>query len=167
MGIIRSLVATIWGIVQWTWVRILLYPSFDIVTASLGKTPGEEELKDAPVFPQTEHKEAGGEQESSSARVAQQTNTLMSLIKAHDSLSSASKASRVWLGDGLGSIPKRVHDRMIRWEFVDMCDFRPCSPKDSATVDSDMEILVVLPCFEVSQPRKKPVNDFLTWVQCF
>ena len=104
MGIIRSLVATIWGIIQRTWVGILLYPSFDIVTASLGKIPGEEELKDAPVFPQTEHKEAGGEQESSSARVAQQTNTLMSLIKAHDSLSSASKASRVWLGDGLGSI---------------------------------------------------------------
>ena len=140
---------------------------FDIATASLGKIPGEDELKDTPVFSQKEHKEAGEKQESSSARVAQQTNTLMSSIKAHDSLSAASKASRVWLGDGLGSIPKRVHDRMIRWEFVDMCDFRPRSPKDSATVDSDMEKLVVLPGFEVSQPRKKPVNDFLTWVQCF
>ena len=148
-----------------SWVGIQSYPSY--VTASLGKLPGEDELKDAPVFPQTKDKEVGEIQESASARVAQQTNTLMSLINAHDSLSASSKASRVWLGDGLGSIPKRVHDRMLRWEFMDMSDFRPRTSKDQAAVDSDVEKLVVLPGFEVSQPRKKPVNDFITWVQCF
>ena len=144
---------------------IQLYPFY--VTASLGKLPGEDELKDTPVFPQTKDKEAVEDQDSSSARVAQQTNTLMSLIKAHDSLSSSSKASRVWLGDGVGSIPKRVYDRMLRWEFMDMSDFRPRSSKDPAMLDSDVEKLVVLPGFEVSQPLKKPVNDFITWVQCF
>lgn len=125
--------------------------------------PGGEGAKGC--FPKTKDTEEA--KQSTSARVAQQTNTLMSLIKAHDSLSSSSKASRVWLGDGLGSIPKRVHDRMLRWEFMDMADFRPRSSKEPATVDSEVEKLVVLPGFEVSQPRKKPVNDFITWVQCF
>ena len=153
------------GLMWQNGVGIQLYPLY--VTASLGKLPGEDELKDTPVFPQTKDKEAAEDKESSSARVAQQTNTLMSLIKAHDSLSSSSKTSRVWLGDGLGSIPKRVYDRMLRWEFMDMSDFRPRSSKDPAMLDSDVEKLVVLPGFEVSQPRKRPVNDFITWVQCF
>lgn len=146
-------------------VYIQTYPSY--LSATLEKLPGSEELKDAPVFPSTVDKESGEPTEASSAQVAQQTSTLMSLMKAHDSLSSSSKSSRVWLGDGLGSIPKRVHDRMLRWEYMDMSDFRPRSPKDATTVDSDMEKLVVLPGFEVSQLRKKPVNDFIMWVQCF
>ena len=24
----------------------------------------------------------------------------------------------VWLGEGLGSIPKRTHDRMLRWKLM-------------------------------------------------
>ena len=104
-------------------------------------------------------------QEPTPARVAQQTNTLMSLITAHENLSVASKGSRVWLGEGLGSYPK--HERMLRWEFMDMADFCPCSSADPTSMDTDMEKLVVLPGFEVSQPRKKPVNNFISWIHCF
>ena len=50
---------------------------------------------------------------------------------------------------------------------MDMADFHPRSTTDPSTVENDMEKLVVLPGFEVSQPRKKPVNNFITWVQCF
>ena len=46
----------------------------------------------------------------SMAKVAGQTATIMSLLK---SLNPASKTGRVWLGDGLGSIPKRVHERSV------------------------------------------------------
>ena len=31
----------------------------------------------------------------------------------------------------------------------------------------DAEKLVVLPGFEVTQPRKRPINNIITWVQCF
>lgn len=84
-----------------------------------------------------------------STRVVQQTNTLMSLINVNES----SKASRVWLRERLGSIPKRVLEHMLRWEF--MADFCPRSLMDPATAESDTEKLVVSPGFEVSQPRKK------------
>lgn len=127
--------------------------------------PGKEALKDTPVFDKGSATEA--QVVASPAKVAQQTSTIMSLITAHDSLNVAAKGSRVWLGEGLGSLPKRVHDRMLRWEFMDMADFRPRSPTDPTPVDSETEKLVVLPGFEVAQPRKKPVNNFITWVQCF
>ena len=148
-------------------VPVVLSILFFFIAVSLGKMPGEEALKGTPLFSKGEKAGATVTLEPTSGRVAQQANTLMSLINAHKSLSVASKGSRVWLGEGLGSILKRVHERMIHWEFMDMADFRPCSLMDPTTVETDTEKLVVLPGFEVLQPRKKPVNNFITWIQCF
>ena len=71
------------------------------------------------------------------------------------------------MGDGLGSIPKRVHDRMLKWEVMDMNDFRPKSASKRFIADPETERLVVLPGFEIAQPKKKPVNNIITWIQCF
>ena len=128
----------------------------------MGELPREDALKGAPVFPDAKEAGDGGKkepQDATAVRVAQQTNTLMSLIKAHESLEGSTKSSRIWLG-GLRSIPKRVHDRMLQWEFMDMSDFCPRSATDAATVDADTEKLMVLPGFEVSQPRKKACELF-------
>ena len=103
----------------------------------------------------------------SMAKVAGQTATIMSLLKAQESLNPASKSGREWLGDGLGTIPKRVYELMLKWEIMDMSDFRPRSANDRPVSDSDMEKLLVLPGFEVSQPRNKPVDDIFSWIQCF
>ena len=153
---------------QWSgMVPVLLILLYFLVTVSLGKMPGEEALKGTPLFSKGKEADATEIREPTSTRVAQQTNTLMSLINAHESLNVASKGSRIWLGEGLGSIPKRVHERMLHWEFMDMADFRPRSSTDPIISETDTEKLVVLPGFEVSQPRKKPVNNFITWIQCF
>ena len=100
-------------------------------------------------------------------KVAQQANTLMSLLNANAEWNTPAKASRVWLGEGLGSIPKRVHDRILRWEYVDLADFLIRSSLDWSSSELETEKLVVLPGFEVSQTRKKPVSNIVMWVQCF
>ena len=102
----------------------------------------------------------------SMAKVACQTATIMSLLKVQESLNPASKTGRVWLGDGLGSIPKCVHERLLKWEVMDKNDFCPRSAGDCSISESDTEKLIVLPGFEVSQPRKKPVDAIFTWIQC-
>ena len=158
-----------WGCPGCLW-GVCIHSYLSYATVSLGELPGKETLEGVPLFSkesETVTVDPEDPQESASVRVAQQTNTLMSLITVHESPSAPSKASRVWLGEGLGSIPRRVHERMLRWEFMDMSDFRPRSVLDPATSGTDTEKLVVLPGFEVAQPRKKPVNDFITWVQCF
>ena len=148
---------------QWSVMApVVLTLFYSLVTVSLGKMPGEDALKGAPLFPKAKVADPKEPREPTYTRVAQQTNTLMSL-----SLNMASIALRVWLWEGLGSIPKRVHKRMLRWEFMDMADFRPRSSMDPATSETDTEKLVVLPGFEVSQPRKKPVDNFISWIQCF
>ena len=50
---------------------------------------------------------------------------------------------------------------------MDMNDFHPRSASDRSIAESDTEKLIVLPGFEVAQPRKKPVDDIFTWIQCF
>ena len=114
-----------------------------------------------------EQKTDGKEEQGTTSTVAQQRSTLLSLLVAHDTSGTAQKSTRVWLGEGLGAIPKRVHTRMIKWEYVDMQDFRPRSASDQSLRDADPEKLVVLPGFEVAQPRKKPIHNIITWVQCF
>ena len=98
------------------------------------------------------------------AEVASQIATIMSLLKVQESLKPASKTGKVWLGDGLGSILKRVHERMLKWEVMDMNNFSPRSAGDCFISESDTEKLIVLLGFEVSQPRKKPVDDIFTWI---
>ena len=122
---------------------------------AIGEFLRRDALQGAPVFPDAKEAGDGGKKEPQDAMavcVAQQTNSLMSLIKAHERFEGSAKSSRIWLGEGLGSIPKRVHYCMLRWEFMDMSEFRPRSATDTATVDTDTEKPVVLPGFEVSQP---------------
>ena len=136
---------------------------------SLGKLPSEGDLKGVPTFSKdgSSHRtEAGSTEEGAAAE--QGTSTLMSLFASQSALASAAQAKKVWLGDGLGSVTAKVHERMWRWEFVDMEEFRPRSTQEKITPGNDTEKLVVFPgTLEVSQPRKRPITDIITWVQCY
>ena len=105
--------------------------------------------------------------ETSAARVAKQTSSLMAILSSQDLVSAPAKATRVWLGDGLGSISKRTYDKMMRWEFVDLGEFRPRTSLDRGSQETETKKLVVLPGFEVAQAKKRPITNIITWVQCF
>ena len=95
-------------------VVFLLY-----VAVSLGKVPSGVALKGLPIYME---KDIPGKEKTKetdpphisddppAAKVAQQANTLMSLLSVNAEWNVPLKTSRVWLGEGLGSIPKRVHD---------------------------------------------------------
>ena len=103
---------------------------------------------------------SGGEEgETPAVHVAKQASSLMALLTSREALDAPSKSSKVWLGKGLGSISKRTYDRMIRWEFIDMGDLRQSTAMEKMTVEADTQKLVVLPGFEVSQARQKPVTE--------
>ena len=136
------------------------------VTVSLGMVPTESALAGVPQL-EASGGSGGGEGETPAARVAKQVSSLMALLTSREALDAPSKASKVWLGEGLGSISKRTYDRMIRWEFVDMGDLRQSTAVEKMSLEADTQRLVVLPGFEVSQARQRPVSDIITWVHCF
>ena len=111
-------------------------------------------------------KEDKNDRKENPTTIAQRASILISLLSAQSSQSSTSKTPRVWLGDGLGSPTKKVHDRMIKWVFMDMQDFRLRSSPQTFQ-EGETQTLVALPGFELAQPRKKPIHNIITWVQCF
>ena len=56
---------------------------------------------------------------------------------------------------------------MIRWEFINMGNFRQSITVEKMTLEADTHIkLIVLQGFVVSQARWKPVTNIITWVHC-
>ena len=131
------------------------------IAASLGTVPDQCALKEAPTFPEN------ADPEGAVAKMALQTSSLLALLNAQDLPGVSAKATKVWLGEGLGTVSKRTHDRMMKWEFIDLGELRTRTLAERGAVESDTERLVVLPGFELSQAKKKPIADILMWVQCF
>ena len=146
-----------------------------LCSVSLGVVPSGSALQGLPTFLSGERgsgtvrmdevEDSGNE--SPAIRAARQTTTLMSLLGTQATWSAPPKMAKVWLGEGLGSVPKQTHERMIRWEFMDLAEFRPRTVWDKINPEANTEKLVILPRFEVAQTRKRPVTSIITWVQCF
>ena len=47
------------------------------------------------------------------------------------------KQPRVFVGEGFPTIPKRLYDKILRWEFVDFADLR--APVSAETLNADMD----------------------------
>jgi len=132
-----------------------------VVTVSLGMVPTESALADVPQL-EASRSTGGEEGETSAVWVAKQESALIACLTSWEAPDALSKSSKVWLGEGLGSISKRTYDRMIRWEFIDMGDLRQSTAMEKMTVEAYTQKLVVLPGFEVSQARQKTVMDINT-----
>ena len=62
---------------------------------------------------------------------------------------------------------KKLYDRVLRWEYIDLQDFKPRTGADKDVTGIECEKLLVLPHLEVAQSRWKPILSILTWVQCY
>ena len=81
---------------------------FLYAAVSLGTVPSSDVLKGLLPF------EAGGSTgeevgETLAVRAAKQASSLMALLSSQASM----KAQKVWLGEGLGSVPKRTYKKAI------------------------------------------------------
>ena len=92
----------------------------------------------------------------------------MSLLFPHaEGAANSSKQSKIWIGDGPPAIPKRLHDRMINWEFVDLVELKPAGVLESLHPEPDPQRYIILPGLEVARARKKPIEEIRWWIQCF
>ena len=132
---------------------------------SLGKLPGGSALAG---LPQSEGGRGSSlEGEMSTAQLATQAPSLMALLTSQVALDTPLKSSKIWLGEGLGSIPKRTYNRMMKWEFIDMGELRLRTAVEKSMLEPDTQKVVVFPGFEVAQAKQKSITDIITWVHCY
>ena len=67
----------------------------------------------------------------------------------------------------LGNSGKKVHEKMLKWEYVDMAEFKLKLGYEREVAAAGTEKVVLLTGFEMSQAKKKPVTSILSWIQCF
>ena len=128
----------------------------------LGMVPSVVQLDGVPVIESNPPASEGTDKPT--IAVAKQASSLLLNSQTWDVLA---KTARQWLGEGLGSIPKQVYDRVVKGEYVHMAEFRELSTSESFARESGTEQFVLLPGFEVSKVRKKPVTDVITWINFF
>ena len=92
--------------------------------------------------------------------------SIMSLLFPQAEL-VASKQAKVWVRDGLPTIPKKLHTRILNCECVDLAELCPVGPLDKINPVPDPQQFIIMPGMEASRAAKKSIEDILTWVQCF
>ena len=96
-----------------------------------------------------------------------ESGSLVNLWLPQATQGGAGKTQKVWVGDGFPPIPKKVHDRIIAWEYVDLGDLRQAGTWEALNPEPDPQQVVILQGIEVARAKRKPVKDIYTWIQCF
>ena len=75
----------------------------------------------------------------------------------------------MWIGDGLPTIPRKLYDRMVQWEFIDLMisEVRPVNPLESLKQEQETQNYIIGPGFKVAKSKHRQIEDISTWLQCF
>ncbi len=75
---------------------------------------------------------------------------------------------RVVIGPGMPAVPRKLYDRMVRWEYVELAELLPqSSAHDAATPEVDPHRFVLFPGCEFIKPKKRQINTINDWVKAF
>lgn len=104
----------------------------------------------------------GAENGSSQSLVAQ----LSALLQA--GMAQQSSSDRVAIGAGFPTIPRKLLEKMLRWEFIELAELLPqASAHDAATPEADPQRFVLFPGCELIKPKKRQITTINDWVRAF
>ena len=82
--------------------------------------------------------------------------------------SLAKRASEeVPVGYGLPAIPKRLHDKMLAWEYIDLAELPPARAMPKEPVLAATGNIWLVQSTDLAKSQKRLIPDVTTWVQCF
>ena len=75
---------------------------------------------------------------------------------------------RASIGPGLPTLPRKLLDKMHRWEFIELAELLPqTSAYDAATLEVDPHRFVLFPGCEFIKPKKRNIESITEWVKAF
>ena len=95
-----------------------------------------------------------------------ESGSLVNLWLPQATQGGTGKTQKVWVGDGFPPIPKKVHDHIIAWEYVDLGDLRQAGMWEALNPEPGPQQVVILQGIKVARAKRKPVKDIYTWIQC-
>ena len=82
------------------------------------------------------HMMASASGSGSSSDSISATAALMNLLLPNARL-EAMKQPNVWVGTGLRVIPQKLHDRILRWEYIDFAELWPVDQLEAVNPEPD------------------------------
>ena len=83
-------------------------------------------------------------------------------------LSSMSKpASEVALGRGIPALPKRMVEKMLAWEYIDLADLPPARANVAKDALSSTPNVLLIQSVKMACHHRRLIRNITTWVQCF
>ena len=70
-------------------------------------------------------------------------------------------------GRRLPPIPKKVHECIIAWEYVDLGNLRQAGTWETLNPEPDPQQVVILQGMEVTRAKRRPIKGIYTWILCF
>ena len=71
------------------------------------------------------------------------------------------------MGDGLPPIPKKLHERILKWEFIELPELLPPGALEKIQPELEPQNCIIMPRLEVARPRKKPIESIMQRIWCF
>ena len=93
------------------------------------------------------------------------SGSIMSLILPQ--VEHGARQPKVWVGDGLPPIPKKLHERILKWEFIELSELLPSGALERVQPELEPQKFIIMPGLEVARPRKKPIESITQWIRCF
>ena len=94
------------------------------------------------------------------------TSTSAASIAA--ALSSVSKpVAEVTLGRGIPALPKRMVEKMLAWEYVDLAELPPARANMAKEAMGTTPNVLLVQSLESVRHHRKIIPDITTWVQCY
>ena len=64
-------------------------------------------------------------------------------------------------------IPKKVHKRIIAWDYVKLGDLSQAGTWETLNPEPAPQQVIILQGIEVAQAKCRRIKDIYTWIQCF
>ena len=83
-------------------------------------------------------------------------------------LSKMSKpVTDIALGRGIPTLPRRMVERMLAWEYIDLAELPPARANVSKESLNATPNVLLIQSFESARNHRRLIPDITTWVQCF
>lgn len=82
-------------------------------------------------------------------------------------LSISKPATEIALGRGIPSLPRRMVERMLAWEYIDLAELPPARAHVSKESLNATPNVLLIQSLESARSHRRLIPDITTWVQCF
>ena len=92
--------------------------------------------------------------------------TMLDAMSGGTAASQKLSGERVFIGNGLPTVPKATVERIYKWQYVDLADLLPAPSLHDQSAEPGTRFSL-FPGFELVRPKKRQIETIVEWTKAF